>query len=305
MKKTFLFLAFVCIAMLFSSCNKEGVFNPKKKISKIYTYDTYTVNGTTTTTDKTLSEVWTWNKNILEKIDHYGSNNEITGTTTYTYDKKRVVRIDESYQSMFSNYSSRTEFIYDGKYLSEAKIYDGNELEATLKFTHQNGKISQIVFTGEVVPEENGKSLRTRALQHILPPQICKTLQQIEKKKQTKNAGKGSETTTITLTWNKDNITKLACVDEFYGERQEYSMEAEYDNYNNPFYGLFDTEMSFGGGNLCKNNIVKQTWVFPYEGDHSTDTYQYTYEGRYPVSCTHTDPFYDDTHTSTTEYEYK
>ena len=303
MKKTFLFLAFACVAMLFSSCHKEGVFNPKKKISKIYTYSTYTVDGTTTSSNRVLSEVWNWNNNILERIDHYDADGGVRGVTTYTYDKKRVVRIDESYQSMFSNYSMHTEFIYDGKYLSESKIYDGDELEATLKFTHQNGKISQIVFTGEEVYEENGKSLKTRALQHILPLQICQTLQQIEKKKQTKNAGKGSETTTMTLTWNNDNITKIACVDEFYGERYEYSIEAEYDNYNNPFYGLFDSEM-YIGGNLCKNNIVKQTWIYPDENPY-TEIYRYTYEGKYPVSCTHIDPFYSDNYTTTSEYEYK
>ena len=93
MKKTFLFLVFACVAMLFSSCHKEGVFNPKKKISKIYTSSSYTFNGNTTTFDKTLSEEWTWNKNnTLAKIDAHGSLSETT--ETYTYDKKRVTRID-------------------------------------------------------------------------------------------------------------------------------------------------------------------------------------------------------------------
>ena len=146
MKKTFLVLAFACVAMLFSSCHKEGVFNPKKKISKVYTYSTYTVDGTTTSSNRVLSEVWNWNNNILERIDHYDADGGVSGVTTFTYDKKRVVRIDESYQSLFSNYSYHVEFIYDGKYISEAKMYYGNELESTLKFTHQNGKISQIVM---------------------------------------------------------------------------------------------------------------------------------------------------------------
>ncbi len=301
MKKFFSILAVACIAMLFSSCHKEGVFNPKKKISKTYTYRTTTVDGTTTTTNKVLSEVWNWNNNTLKRIDHYDYDGKISGTTTYTYDKKRVVRVDESYQSMFSNYNSHIYFIYDGKYLSEAKIYEGDEWESTLKFTHQNGKISQIVFTSNF-REEKGKSLKTRALQYILPPQICQTIQQIEKKKQTANAGEGSESTTMTLTWNKDNITKIACVDEFFGERYEYSIEAEYDNYNNPFYGLFDMEF-YDGSNLCKNNIVKQTWIYPDETP-SSENFQYTYKGKYPVTCTSTDP-HSDNNTFTTEYEYK
>ena len=62
---------------VFASCTKDGVYKPKKKISKIY----QTVL-TDPVPEKVLIESWTWDGKLLSKID-YGDDNVVS----FTYDK--------------------------------------------------------------------------------------------------------------------------------------------------------------------------------------------------------------------------
>ena len=306
-------LTFACVALLFSACKKEGVFNPKQKISKIYTSATYSIDGSTTTTDRSLSEAWTWNKNnTLAKIDNY-QGNTIAGTDTYTYDnKKRVVRIDgtENYYGFTSTY--HIDFKYNGKELSEAAYYDGNDLAVTLKYTHQNGKISKI----EATTTEDMMNMEDylKALHSLLPQQFYASLENSYKKNPSKNNAKGDydHTTTWVATWDKDNISKIVITEQFgiYGQ-ETITSEYKYDNYNNPYYGFTPGESGEMTGASCysKNNITQTTTQYQYndlEGsENGTEiiNYTYTYKGKYPVTCSHTGSFQEETYI--TEYEYK
>ncbi|MBO6051568.1 MAG: hypothetical protein J6P65_06290 [Bacteroidales bacterium] len=313
MKKTFLFLAFACVAMLFSSCHKEGVFNPKKKISKIYTSNSYTINGNTTTFNKTLEEEWTWNKNnTLSKIDVHGSLSETT--ETYTYDKKRVSRIDgvTTHTTGINGggtSSYHIEFKYNGKELSEASYYDGNELQTKLKFTHQNGKISKIELF-EMDLENMDKNIK--AIHSILPEHLYSNLEKMYKKRLSKSNTKGDATIIYELTWDKNNISKAVCTAQWIEGYEKDIMEYKYDNYNNPFYGFLSPEMGeySGADYFSKNNITQITTHYQssyseYENSTDINNYTYTYDGKYPVSCTQTVNYDEGSYTTTTEYEYK
>lgn len=313
MKKTFLFLVFACVAMLFSSCHKEGVFNPKKKISKIYTSSSYTFNGNTTTFDKTLSEEWTWNKNnTLAKIDAHGSLSETT--ETYTYDKKRVTRIDgvstnTSGITGGGTYTYHIEFKYNGKELSEASYYDGNELQTKLIFTHQNGKISKIELF-EMDLKNMDKNIK--AIHSILPEHLYANLEKMYKNRLSKSNTKGDATIIYELTWDKNNISKAVCTAQWIEGYEKDIMEYKYDNYNNPFYGFLSPEMGeySGADYFSQNNITQITTQYQasdseYESSTDIENYTYTYEGKFPVSCTHTVNFSEGSYSTTTEYEYK
>ena len=71
MKKTFIILAIACVAMLMSSCKKEGAYNPSRKITKVYVQediagdlsDPLNRSNLTVYTPKYLSESWTWKGN--------------------------------------------------------------------------------------------------------------------------------------------------------------------------------------------------------------------------------------------------
>lgn len=311
MKKTFLFLAFVCVAMLFSSCNKEGVFNPKKKISKIYKYSSYSINGNTTTFDKSLSEVWTWNKNnTLAKIEKYDGNN-IVGTETYTYDKKRIVRVDGTETSPYY-LIYRIEFKYSGKELSEVAFYEGNDLTTTLKFTHQNGKVTKM----ESVFESNDIDKSMRALRHLVPEQFYMNLEKTHEKNPSKYNAKDENDHTVTweATWDKDNINKIV-ITEKYGafEIEVTTMEYKYDSNNNPYYGFLSGDIGeqSGANYFSKNNITQMTTQYQQSNneisDNSTETvnYTYTYTGKFPLTCSYTTTYLEANQTFTTEYEYK
>ena len=89
-------LFLVLVFMLsFTSCQKDGVYTPKKKISEIY-YKYSSGN-------KTLEERWHWNGNLLEKVQYFwGGEN---GTVFYKYEKKRLIEITDGTESY--------KFIYD------------------------------------------------------------------------------------------------------------------------------------------------------------------------------------------------
>lgn len=314
MKKLFSILAFACVAMLISSCNKEGVFNPKKKISKIYTSNSYTINGNTTTSDKTLSEEWTWNKNnTLAKIDAHGFYET---TETYTYDKKRVTRIDGVATNTSgitgggtSSYTYHIEFKYNSKELSEASYYDGNELQTKLTFTHQNGKISKIELF-EMNLENMDKNIK--ALHSILPEHLYSNLEKMYKNRLSKSNTKGDASIIYEFTWDKNNISKAVCTAQWVEGYEKDIMEYKYDNYSNPFYGYLSPEMGeySGADYFSKNNITQITTQYQTsfdndKGDTNIENFNYTYEGKYPVTCSHTSSYYGGSYTTTTEYEYK
>ena len=303
-------LVFACVALLFSACQKEGVFNPKKKISKIYTSSSHTVDGNTTTSNRTLSEEWTWNKNnTLAKIEHHFGLYECT--ETYTYDKKRVVRIDGTTTDINfgHSYTYRIEFKYNGKELSEAAYYDGDELQTKLVFTHQNGKISKIELV-EIGMEDWEKHINS--LHTLLPEHLYSGLEKMYKKRMSKSNTKDVSSIIWELTWDKDNISKSILTARWVEGDEKDIAEYKYDNFNNPFYGYLSPEMGehSGADYFSKNNIIQITTQYlssdpEDEGSTDIDNYSYTYEGKYPVTCTHTETISKDSYTDITEYEYK
>src|SRR5574344_1096037 len=99
MKKNYVLLLIAALCVILSACTKEGVYNPKEKISRIF-YQSSNSNG------KNLQESWTWDKNLLSKI------------------------VDEN--GDFRN------FEYDGKQLKTVRYSNGDKLEYTypLNFCH-------------------------------------------------------------------------------------------------------------------------------------------------------------------------
>lgn len=100
-----------------------------------------------------------------------------------------------------------------------------------------------------------------------------------------KSNSKSTEVTTYTLTWEKGNVTKVLII-EVDEEYEEYTWEAKYDNKKNPFLGFSTDEMSeiAYNGYRSKNNIVEDIERWNNGSNYYKRTYDYTYEGQYPVS---------------------
>lgn len=301
MKKFYPILVIACFAMLFCACHKEGVFNPKKKISRIYEDSG---NG------RNLSQVWTWNKNnTLEKIDYY-YNGQVDYTDNFTYEKKRLVSIEDY------KYHSRAEFSYANKVftkqLTEVNVYSSNTLTSTYAITHEKNKISQIIqtnYSNNYNDDYDWKSAAmasVNALNFILPKEMCKAVMEAEKK-MAKNGSKNS-TITYTLTWDKNNLSK---VDLLWSDGTTGSLQAKYDDKNNPFWGalLSDDGLDISGESFSKNNMTRLEENYNYMGENgnSTYTYSYSYDGKYPKSQRRTYEYngQGDGMTKTTDYEYK
>ena len=128
MKKNIIFCLCIAVIAMFSACNKtpDGVYNPSKKIQKIYTVD----NGT-----QTLKEVWNWNGDILKSIDQYFDG--VPTTLHFSYDNSnRLIAIDD--------FGSHGECIYDDNEI-EKIIFTTEGVEiGRYEFEHKGNKISQI-----------------------------------------------------------------------------------------------------------------------------------------------------------------
>ena len=250
-----LVIAFVALfAFASTSCHKDGVFNPKKKISRVFTQ----YNGGS----KTLAATYVWNKNKLEKID-YGDGD----IAYYTYDGKKVSKITYGAQVM--------NFTYDGAKLSKVEVSYEGQLYYSYAVTHDGNKITKLVVTEYDSDKNDVKSIvRTGlCLRGILPATTCDNL--VEKQIQAKESGrKGTYTYTLEFKYDGWNIIEERWVED--NDVYTYT----YDKCNNPFFGLF------GGSDYVeylesKNNIEKVSNT--YNGGYSESSYQYSYDGKWPT----------------------
>ena len=78
MKRFVICLAAIGLIFSFNACKKDGVYNPSKKVSKIYTeVYLYDSAGSVTCSIPVLSENYTWDKNRLKELDSYIEGRQI------------------------------------------------------------------------------------------------------------------------------------------------------------------------------------------------------------------------------------
>ncbi len=292
------------MVMLLVSCHKEGVYNPTKKISRIFStlsnhyhseYGDDNYNS-----GKQLSEVWTWNKKTLDRIDYY-SNNTIFSTVYYTYDKNRLVKMRDG-DDLYCEYK------YDGNYLKEVNVYMDNEMVQSYKITHDKSKWSKIewnVYSDYYMKSDKGEVLNP--LRFVLSDEICQNMKELEKKCYARKGGKGSWMVTYDLTWEKSNVSKMVVTES---DGSIYTYTYQYDNKNNPFCGCYGIGAWGDGLEVCdmmsKNNMIKSEEQGP-DGYYRNE-WDFSYEGKYPISRRHTYSHsgdgYSYSSTQLLEYEY-
>lgn len=269
MKKIKIICLLSCLVVLFTACNKEGVFNPSKKIQKIITYESET--------ELEYQEVWTWNDdNTLAKIDYY-EKDDLVYTCIFKYDGKRLTSIN------IPEFKTRIDYKYDGKQLVESDIYGDGDLEMTAVYTHENGKVSRIEL-------KDFTALDYKMLKWVLPiPSAAQEqIASVQKEDMSKNTAKTEYLVTMDLTWNKNNVSKIDYSSTVDGSEvlSTLSFEFTYDNFINPTYNLLSEliDPSSAPGTYSKNNML--TSKISRDGNVLlTEEYAYTYEGKYPITC--------------------
>ena len=285
--KSFAIVLGVLVLASLASCTKEGVYTPKKKIQRVYYSSTYT--------DKYLRQSWDWDGKLLEAINYYSSSGSLSWTENFSYDGKRLVRVDDYLNSEYVTYA------YDGKQLKSANYYYKGNLEATTAYTYANGKLSKMVMT-----EYGSKKLKMNShLQGMTLPLQSEVVEVVSKfmaKAAASRIEKDIYTFTMQFTWDGDNVSKLTATEDGYMA----TATLQYDAKKNPMKGFHNLYSDIDDDimlNWSKNNVTKMI-VTESDGDNEVINFTYQYNNDdYPTMVIQR--YADEDYQSTTYYDYE
>ena len=332
MKKIILTCAAAALLMASVSCKKEkeGVYNPKEKIQKIYLdYKVYENGELANEMPKYLSESWSWKEDLLDRITYYQPtySEEVSipfyvYTQLFTYDNDNRLTKSEvlGYANMYATYE------YDGQYLKTIKMYENNQYSMGFTFNRDGKTVTSITvtFTSDMIDKASGnKQLasllqRTNPLRFVLAPEAADQLLTLSSDCAKKVAKKGSKldpamvNIEFELEWKDGNITHYN--GRLYFDELDAAMT--YDTKHNPYLGLYDLVNTLNESSglhtasMSKNNITSITLTASEATTNTTesDTYNYTYTYNskdYPATKTITENYgYRETLVTTTYFEY-
>ena len=307
-------LSFVLMAavLVFASCQKsEGYYNPDKKINKIYESleTSYSIAGATSTNtvEKHVTESWTWNGNKLQKIECYNDEGELEETDVFTYDGNVLTKIEWDNQG-------RAEFVYDGKLLKSMSFYLEGKPHSEAHVTQRDGKkITEFLTYAFADRAEDSKCTHGKltAMRLLIPEMAAKDIaQHTEALRSAKSKADITETNTIKLTWDGDNVTNMVMTSDATDTRIEQIYA--YDNKRNPFkshiYNLISplTMNEWGSSN---NPVFDSTNMTGSNYVSFGDRYTYEYDGEWPVTRIYSREIVTSYGTASTKqfvyYEYK
>lgn len=273
---TALWVAAASLMLLVSSCSeKEGVYNPKKKIVSVYEsslYHFYEYPDEDEVFGKSLSEQWVWSGDILQQIKYYLDGTQMS-TEKYAYDKdNRVVSVEAS--DWDGNPESRMDYEYDGNLLSKCKLYYGGELEREFTFTYNGKTLSAMKCKVYATDDKSGRKHFMTPLRSLgFDKSIAKPVEQRLKK--FCSEAKGTEEFDIAFEWTGKNVTAL----RLRGNGTYCDLLYEYDQNVNPKKGLLGNY--FEQESYCSaNNVTKYTET--EYGETEVVEYSYEYDGKYP-----------------------
>ena len=189
------------LAVAFTSCHKDktGVYAPKKKIQQIY----YSWSDT----EKEPFQHWEWNGDKLNSITHYSDFDfkADTWVENFTYDNNnRVTRVDNYTNSEYITYE------YDGDHLKSATVFYRNAIACTWAISYEGDHISKMMGTFYEDFKKDGAKLHLNPLTHLLPPNVCESVNQCEQRLANQRGIKETYTIALLLTWTDNNISKIA-----------------------------------------------------------------------------------------------
>ena len=288
MKRNLLIVAIALLAVAFVSCQKDGVYKPKKKIAKITRsweeVDVYS-DAAGSHEDKTKAdawdcEEWAWGDKTVESRTFRTRFLTLTGVdyhvekTTYKYDdKNRIVGAEYG--------THKIEYTYnDDKKFSKITVNDGANLESTVEINY-DGKVVNSLKVTRFYPAKKCQA----ALAMIFPSQIVDVIcPESEEEIMPKDAR--TVTTDITIEWDGKNIVKM---DAKSNDDVTTTTTYEYDGKLNPYAGFYCGD-GFSAEMYSKNNVTKTTITRKrVEGsttvtEETSETIEYEYDGKVPTT---------------------
>lgn len=275
MKRFSYSLILISLLILCSSCQKDGVYKPEKKLSKTTTIVEGIIEGQPINENEDEMTFY-WEGKKLTRIDYY-SNTIYAYTVTYNYDNKgRVTSIKES------NYDEECVFTYKNGLTSEISLYRGDFEMVKLAIEHEGKKISKIhqeIYENDAFAAKSALNPLALIIDRNIADKIYKDI-----KADYQTSSKGIRVAyDILFSWENNNVSNIAVAstDNSY----KINISFEYDNCKNPFSGLSIFNSTELGPDFIsaksENNIIS----YQYASDDMiwATNYQYTYEGKYPI----------------------
>ena len=291
MKQTVLFLSLLTIVLSISSCKKEdidGVYNPKKKIDRIYKEKS---KG-----EKYLVEAWNWDKKQLKSIDQYDSDGNIYNTETYSYNENgQIESVSGSRNDWISYYHYKDDALdYVETYFANLNIQNKigdviDSLENILAFRvdcfYDEDCLSKIEFTEFALFDNRGKitDVSFNPLRFILSERTFETVKTVMKKTSERSSSKEDKVTVLEFEWEGENIKAQKSYTKG-NATIEYTETYKYDDKINPYYNLYDSwAASIYKKFTNKNNLTYSSYKWENDSLSGECHHQYEYKGDYPI----------------------
>ena len=271
MKKSGLFIMMMAMIFAFNSCEKQnlGIFNPKKKISKVYNEaDAHY-----------LKEQWTWSGDQLQQVEYFKKNGNVDYTCRYQYENGLLSRIETENQ--------HTDFIYDGKTLASIETYNGDQLMETYTLSFEKKKLSHISIRKSAKSTENNLDF----LQLFLPG-CDNPLNEYFASSGVKRENYDYSVAEIDFVWEKDNVKYMKMKLDRPDSVQNLTFSYVYDDNINPKKNFFfllldhallnDEPQTF----FCSANNAVGVYVtdsYDIFSESVSFTYAYDYYKKYPT----------------------
>lgn len=257
--------------VVFVACKKDGIYNPKKKISKITTIEQY---NDPDYSDDTNVYIFKWDKN---RLLHIISPEKVTN---FVYDKcGRLMRVECIDREIATWYE------YDGAKLSKViSYYGGTERFKEYALEYKGKKLVKITIT------QNGISQRSinqqqSPLSVICEPAIAQVIEKDIAVAETQSTHKASVlTSTVSFEWSGKNISKVV----YDNAEVKYEYELTYDDKINPYNGFLGLDFEGSYQYIYKNANNIKTMKRINSSDPMSITYEYTYDGKWPVTIAET-----------------
>ena len=318
----------VAAACMFTSCGeKDGVFNPKEKISAIYYSATEEGEALESesgewvpfynSVPKVLKEKWNWDGKKLSSLELYNYDYRVGNTTLETivrfeYDGNRV---EKMYAPLGDYDNIEHTFVYEGKRLKKIQVSDGRTNIDYLGFEYEGDKLSRVTLLFAYYDKKSMNSKKAKVQNHLselllrtyipgyeMTPRIKEEIEKGIVAQSKKNDG--YDEMTVKYEWDGDNISSIWLGAE--GETVRFA----YDDKKNPIHGflpmiMLSSELAETYVNLFSENNVVEISI----DEEVFARYSYTYDGKWPTTRTsiekYTSSIERGSYTEVLYYEYK
>lgn len=257
-------------AFLFVSCEKEGQYLPKKKISRITTSTASTLWGVTTTAVTGYQDL-EWSGKLLSKITLRDGDGDVYGAVVPQYDNKKRVT---SLHCVTGDDIDDFKFTYDGKDLMKITRYS-NDKDAVTEYSFRKDGKNVVEITVQGYSSKALDYAGINPLQFVLPQEIAEAIKPSDEK----------VSIIYRLAWDGKNVSSM---EEIRNGVVAANYDWAYDDGINPLRGLFST----GNGSLngfeelySANNVLESHSIIHLSLTNLEEhfKYEYEYDNNYPV----------------------